>query len=97
MDFACVLQQHNVFEGTTYRISDRLINSRFRYRGFGYNVVTRRNMRKSISNAGCSNSSLVFKGNFDGNLWGSYTCKSLSCSFQSCRGELVYDVKAMIL
>ncbi|KDO86082.1 hypothetical protein CISIN_1g000965mg [Citrus sinensis] len=90
MGFACGLQQPNVFEGTRYRISDRLINSRFRYGGFGYNVSNRRivsktrstrNLSKSISYAGCSKSSLVFRGNSDANLWGLYTCKSLFCSF----------------
>lgn len=90
MGFACGLQQPNVFEGTSYRISDRLINSRFRYGGFGYNVSNRRiisktrstrNLMKSISYAGCSKSSLVFRGNSDANLWGLYTCKSLFCSF----------------
>ncbi|KAH9732752.1 K(+) efflux antiporter 2 [Citrus sinensis] len=82
MGFACGLQQPNVFEGTRYRISDRLINSRFRYGGFGYNVSNRRivsktrstrNLSKSISYAGCSKSSLVFRGNSDANLWGLYT------------------------
>lgn len=90
MGFACGLQQPNVFEGTSYRISDRLINSRFRYGGFGYNVSNRRiisktrstrNLMKSISYAGCSKSSLVFRGNSDANLWGLYACKSLFCSF----------------
>ncbi|KAK9202358.1 hypothetical protein WN944_017568 [Citrus x changshan-huyou] len=90
MGFACGLQQPNVFEGTRYRISDTLINSRFRYGGFGYNVSNRRiisktrstrNLSKSISYAGCSKSSLVFRGNSDANLWGLYTCKSLFCSF----------------
>lgn len=93
MDFACSMHQPNVFlngGGTSCRISERLINSKFRYRGFGYSVFNRnvvskarsiRNIRKSIAYTGCSNSSLVFRGNFDVNLWVSYKYKSLSRNF----------------
>ncbi|KAL5859759.1 hypothetical protein ACOSQ4_001055 [Xanthoceras sorbifolium] len=94
MDFACSLQPPNVLrtgEGTTsYRISDVLANSRFRDRGFGYNVFnpllvskpnSRRNVRRSIGYGGCLASRLVYKRNIGSALQGSYSNKSLFCSF----------------
>ncbi|TXG62830.1 hypothetical protein EZV62_009824 [Acer yangbiense] len=94
MDFACSLQPPNVLrtgEGTTsYRISDVLTNSRFRYRGFGYNVFNpsmfskgqfRRNIRRSIGYGGCLSSSLVYKRKIDSTMRGSCSNKSLFCGF----------------
>lgn len=94
MDFACSIQRSNVLftgEGTSYRIPDRLINSRFRCQGFGckfFNprIVSKsrstRNIRRSIA-GGCLDSSLVSIGTFETNLWVSYSNKSL---FQSVDG-----------
>lgn len=88
MDFACSIQRSNVLltgEGTSYRIPDRLINSRFRCQGFGckfFNprIVSKsrstRNIRRSIA-GGCLDSSLVSIGTFETNLWVSYSNKSL--------------------
>ncbi|KAK4847462.1 hypothetical protein QYF36_002203 [Acer negundo] len=94
MDFACSLQPPNVLrtgEGTTsYRISDVLTNSRFRYRGFGYNVFNpsmfskgqfRRNIRRSIGYGGCLSSSLVYNRKIDSALRGSCSNKSWFCGF----------------
>ncbi|XP_031259989.1 K(+) efflux antiporter 2, chloroplastic-like [Pistacia vera] len=89
MDFACSIKRSNVLligEGASYGIPDRLINSRFRYQGFGCNffnprIVSKsrstRNIRRSISNVGCLDSSLVSRGKFETNLWVSYSNKSL--------------------
>lgn len=87
MDFACSIQQPNLFhgcEGTRYRSLNRFLGSRFSYNGFdptiGWKTWSGKRLRKNVTYSGRLSSSLVLKGRRDGHLRVLYSKRSLSSS-----------------
>ncbi|MBA0605195.1 hypothetical protein Godav_017793, partial [Gossypium davidsonii] len=86
MDFTCCYKHPTIFhgdEGTRYRILDP-----FRCRNFSYNVFnpkhgsktwSLRKMKRNMAYSSRLSSNLVFKGNFDSPLYGTYLATSFFC------------------
>ncbi|TYI73934.1 hypothetical protein E1A91_D07G164000v1 [Gossypium mustelinum] len=86
MDFTCCYKHPTIFhgdEGTRYRILDPFRCRNFSYNGFnpkhGSKTWSLRKMKRNMAHSSRLSSNLVFKGNFDSPLYGTYLATSFFC------------------